>query len=282
MGQPHTSCTELGSLWRGLAKNVAPLQFFLTKFCYYNLPTGNELQCQESNYDDQYPTCHSPEESNDHVLCRHSPARRAWRSNLIQTLLKPLDKFLDPVLMDILQEGFLGFFSEEPIDSTLYPKCYQGLLKQQLAIGWNNFLSGNFSKEWRYLQQQYCVCHHCPMDYKQEQWLPKLPCTMWICIHDLWLAQNEDQHGCTSKAKSEANHYQTLPTIRALYLLKDSVLSDDQDIFYNNLDAHLLQPTCVLLASVTTHEGLISYSVRIAKLAALSQTKPITKYFTTI
>jgi hypothetical protein len=148
-----------------------------------------------------------------------------------------------------------------------------------LAIGWNNFLRGTFSK---YLKQQNCVCHHCPMDYKQVQWLPKLLRTMWIRIHDLsLLAQNDDQYRRTSKAKSQANHHQTQSTFPALYLLKDSVLSEDQDIFYNNLDAHYLQPACELQAWVMTHQGLISYSVRDAKLAARSQTKPIAKYFTT-
>jgi hypothetical protein len=39
-------------------------------------------------------------------------------------------------------------------------------------------------------------------------------------------------------------HHQALPIIQALYLLKDSVLSEDQDIFYNNVDAHHFQPTC--------------------------------------
>jgi hypothetical protein len=80
------------------------------------------------------------------------------------------------------------------------------------------------------------------MNHKQRQWLNKLLRTMWIHIHDLWLARNDDRHGRTSKAKSQANHHQTLRTIRALYLLKDSVLSKDRDIFYNDLDADLLQP----------------------------------------
>jgi hypothetical protein len=83
---------------------------------------------------------------------------------------------------------------------------------------------------------------HCSMNHKQRQWLNKLLRTMWIHIHDLWLARNDDRHGRTSKAKSQANHHQTLRTIRALYLLKDSVLSKDRDIFYNDLDADLLQP----------------------------------------
>jgi hypothetical protein len=122
------------------------------------------------------------------------------------------------------------------------------------------------------------------MDHKQQQWQPKLlRTTMWIRIHDLWLAQNDDRHGRTSKAKTQANHHQTLCTIRALYLLKDSVLSEDGYIFYEDLvDAHLLQPTPELQAWVTTHQGLIAYSVMVAKLATHSQTKPIMEYFTTI
>jgi hypothetical protein len=50
----------------------------LTKFYYYTLPTGEQLDCRESSYDDRCPTCHAPDESDDHLLQCHSPAHRAW------------------------------------------------------------------------------------------------------------------------------------------------------------------------------------------------------------
>jgi hypothetical protein len=153
---------------------------FLTKFCYYTLPTGERLHHREPSYDDRCPTCHATNESDDHLLQCHSPARRAWRGDLIQTLIKPLDSFLDPVLLDILQEGLLRFFRDEKIDHTPYPPRYQKLLKQQLAIGWNQFVRGKFSEEWRYLQQQYCYRLHITMDNKQKQRLSQLLRKMWI------------------------------------------------------------------------------------------------------
>jgi hypothetical protein len=115
------------------------------------------------------------------------------------------------------------------------------------------------------------------MDNKHKQWLSQLLRKMWIRIHDLCLARNDDRHGRTDKAKSQAMHQHTLCTIRALYLLKDLVLSEDSDIFYDDLDAHLLQPTRELKSWVAINQGLIaSYSVQVAKLAARSRTKPIT------
>jgi hypothetical protein len=255
---------------------------FLTKFCYYTLPTGERLHRRESSYDDRCPTCHAPDKSDDHLLQCHSPARRAWRGDLIQTLIKPLDSFPDPLLLDILQEGLLHFFRDEKIDSTPYPLRYQQLLTQQLAIGWNHFVRGKFSEEWRYLQQQYCTRYHCIMDNKQKQWLSQLLRKMWSRDHDLWLAHNDDRHGRTSKAKYQATHQQTLRTIRMLYLLKDLVLSEDRDIFYDDIEAHLLQPTRELKSWGTINQGLIAYSARVAKLAARSRTKPITEHFITL
>ena len=122
---------------------------FITKFCFFNLPTGKRLHCRNASYDDRCPTCHAPKETNEHILQCPSPAQRAWRSDIIKTLLTPLAPFLDPVLQDILHEGFLCYFRNEPLDPAPYPTRYQQLLKQQSAIGWPNLLRGKFSKEWR-------------------------------------------------------------------------------------------------------------------------------------
>jgi exonuclease III len=253
---------------------------FITKFCFFNLPTGDRLHRRNPSYDDRCPTCHLPNEKDDHILQCPSPARRAWRSDLIQTILKPIDSFLDPVLIDILREGLLRFFQDEILDPDPYPLRYQRLLKQQRFIGWNNLLRGKFSEEWKYLQEQHCTRQHRKMNNKQRQWMTKLLRTLWIRIHDLWLARNDDRHGSTNKAKSQASQQQAQRTIRALYLLKDLVLSEDRDLFYDSIEAHLQQPLRELNAWITTHQGLIAYSVRVAKLAARSNTKPITEHFT--
>ncbi len=108
--------------------------------------------------------------------------------------------------------------------------------------------------------------------------MTKLLRTLWIRIHDLWLARNDDRHGSTNKAKSQASQQQAQRTIRALYLLKDLVLSEDRDLFYDSIEAHLQQPLRELNAWITTHQGIIAYSVRVAKLAARSNTKPITEH----
>ena len=78
------------------------------------------------------------------------------------------------------------------------------------------------------------------MNHKQRLWLNKLLRTLWIRIHDLWLARNDDKHGRNNKAKFQASHDQVQRTIRSLYLLKDKVLSKDQDLFYADVKAHLL------------------------------------------
>jgi hypothetical protein len=82
-------------------------QNFITKLCFYNLPTGDWLHRRDYMCDNRCPTCHTPDETDDHLLQCLSPARRAWHSDLIRSLLKPMDSFLDPVLLDILLEGLL-------------------------------------------------------------------------------------------------------------------------------------------------------------------------------
>ncbi len=252
---------------------------FITKFCFYTLPTGDRLHRRDSSYDNRCPTCHAPDETDDHLLQCPSHARRVWRSDLIQSLLKPIDSLLDPVLVDILREGLLCWFRTETIDPTPYSTTYQQLLHEQNSIGWNNLLRGKFSAEWNRLQQQYCISHHIPMTHSQRLWLAKLLRTMWSRIHTLWLARNADRHGRTSKAKSQASLQQAHRTIRSLYPLKDQVLTEDRDLFYDDIEAHLQQPLRELNAWVSVHQGLIAHSVRTAKLAASSRTIPITEHF---
>ena len=151
----------------GVYSKMRKRRNFITKFCTYHLPTGDRLHQRDPKYDDRCPTCHSPTETDDHILQCPSPARRAWRSDLIKTLLDPLSSFLDPVLLDILREGLLQFFRASCIDPTDYSQRYQPLLTQQKVIGWNNLLRGKFSEEWRYLQEQHCHRHHIKMTNSQ-------------------------------------------------------------------------------------------------------------------
>jgi hypothetical protein len=76
---------------------------------------------------------------------------------------------------------------------------------------------------------------------------------MWIRIHDLWKARNDDRHGRNNKSKFQASQLQAQRTIRALYLLREQVLSEDSDIFYSDLETHLHQPLRELNAWVTAH-----------------------------
>lgn len=79
---------------------------FITKLCFYHLPTSDRLHRRDPCYDDRCPTCHTPNnKTDDHLFQCASPARRAWQSNLIRSILKPIDAFLDPILLDILQEN---------------------------------------------------------------------------------------------------------------------------------------------------------------------------------
>jgi hypothetical protein len=181
--------------------------------------------------------------------------------------------------VDILWEGLLCWFRTETIDPTRYSIRYQQLLQEQTSIGWNNLLRGKFSVELTFLQQQYCTSRHITMTHSQRQWLSKLLRTMWSRIHTLWLARNADRHGRTSKAKNQASLQQAHRTIRSLYPLKDQALPEDRDLFYDDVEAHLQQPLRELNAWVSVHQGLIAHSVRVAKLAASSNTKPITELF---
>ena len=66
--------------------------------------------------------------------------------------------------------------------------------------------------------------------------------------------------------------------VTALYSLHNSVLQQDQVLFYASLDLHLLEPLSRLRAWLTINKRLIEYSVRAARTQAKLQTKDIQKY----
>lgn len=82
------------------------------------------------------------EENDDHIFQCKKPTQKQWRSNLIQSLDEKLGDKLDPTLLLIMKQGITSYFNDEqPEDAPrgYWSAPYEELIKQQKAIGWDQF-----------------------------------------------------------------------------------------------------------------------------------------------
>ena len=108
-----------------------------------------------------------------------------------------------------------------------------------------------------------------------DQWIPKLIRLMATATHRLWKQCNSSRHGQTNASQTQANTIQAQRDVTALYSFCNSVLQQDQVLFYVSLDLHLLEPLSRLRAWLTINKRLIEYSVRAARTQAKLKTKNI-------
>jgi hypothetical protein len=69
---------------------------------------------------------------------------------------------VDPRMCDILQEGILTYFKGDSVTNAMLRirgqegyERYDLLIGEQIVIGWDNLIRGNFSKQWKIQQKAY-------------------------------------------------------------------------------------------------------------------------------
>ena len=86
---------------------------FFYQFGWKKLPCGGRLHFRQPSYDDRCPSCHQPDESDDHLFqCRHSD-RLQWRKHFLRGILAKLTPLLDPDLLDMIRLGLQGYFNAD-------------------------------------------------------------------------------------------------------------------------------------------------------------------------
>jgi hypothetical protein len=97
----------------------------------------------------------------------------------------------------------------------------------------------------------------------------------------IWDSCNKSHHGHNYSTSLQAETAQVHQDISVLYELRNSVLPEDQDLFCNSIDAHLLQPLLVLKGWLAINCKFILWSIWTAKIQAKTGTRPLSQYFTT-
>jgi hypothetical protein len=133
-------------------------------------------------------------------------------------------------------------------------------------------------KNGKFFQFKYATRHS--LLKESRNWITWLIENMAHQSFAIWDSRNKSRHGHDYSTSIQAETAQVHRDISVLYELRDSVLPEDQDLFCNSIDAHLLRPLSVLKGWLAINCTFILCSVRTARIQAKTGTRPISQYFT--
>ena len=275
------------------------------------LPTGERMQKRGGCEDERCSSCGELLESDDHLF--QCPKRPQFRRRLLGTIDK-IGPELDPMLYKIMKDGITKFLdgpnirarsqciniTDDPMSqlqmkrkqTELYANNYHEyseLVQSQQSIGWNNFLRGKLSNQWRIFQRRYEIknkfdlrqkqkqknfCTN-PYDKKQSLALKKkqkgnvfqrLISKLFLLAKDeMWRQRNLDRHN----PKNKTNYSAVIKVdrqIKELYGLRDQVCVDDIDTCYKmSMDDLITSETITKQNWVQRWRNTIMSSVKRAK-----------------
>jgi hypothetical protein len=185
--------------------------------------------------------------------------------------------------MAIIRIEVRAYFNDSTPDfSDRFPDGYSltpyvEVIDQQNAIGWDHFVRGKLSTEWK--RVQYIHAKRYGMKKQSEGWVCSLIKLMANMSFQLWELRNKCRHGHDEATRQQSVHEQTQREIRCLYLLKPHTLLQDQGLFRATVKEHLTEKAHQLRTWIVHNKKLILYSVRVPKAQAQLATKSIQRFF---
>jgi hypothetical protein len=278
--------------WDGFAaayKSSFQQRQFEFKFCMKLLPTGKTLHRRESRFNKRCPACTSPQESNDHMSQCPDNRHQRWRSSTTSSPRQPLENNgTNPVLVSIMMAGLDSYFQEKlfdyseftVFDKSFHPRHpYYGWIRHQEAIGWDHLLRGKLSHHWTLLQQDFVSCTNQNKIFDSKAWLRLIIRPNFTVCQDLWTTRNDEQHGNDAKTKKSLHAAQVERTLRALYAVRDEVLTADQDLFRDTVKKHLTDDEIYTICQwVLSHKSTIQQSRREPQRCCSTKIKLLPSY----
>ena len=248
-----TEETESFVDWEITGKVMSHTPHFTTmlKFVFDLLPVGNRVHKYNPKYSPKCPSCDEPNETQHHFHHCPSHSRAKWRRIFPQQFrIKAQAKRTDPVILDILLDGLNSFFvpAADPPKPDNYDADYHSAITQQNAIGWDNFIKGRWSKEWRKLQALHYEANPLAKPNQHENataWATSSVRLMWEKWYELWESRNHDRHGFDSATRAEKTRLQAMREIEMLYETAELIphQTGSNDFFDTPLEQLFIQPT---------------------------------------
>lgn len=191
--------------------------------------------------------CQQPQETFRHVLTCQSSCSTTKHYQLLARLRGFLeDTHTMPSLTDCLVQAVTAFFSQKPIVPTDFPSLFEHAVEEQNILGWDLFLLGRLSPEWRLIQNAFLRRQHAPRT--GERWASALITHLFSMAWDLWELRNGALH---QQAPAPASHLND--EISTLYQRGPNNLPTTcHYLFHGTLSSLLSQPRSQRLQWVKT------------------------------
>lgn len=138
------------------------------------------------------PRCPHPDETVFHVLsCHGCNATSIWNQQLQSLDTWFVSSNTDPAICRSVISNLNGWFFHSPVSTPGGLYC-QSAVDHQTAIGWDHFLLGRISPQWREAQQLWFDS----LQSKQSShlWASKFIRQIWQIAHSLWRHCNKIKH----------------------------------------------------------------------------------------
>ena len=163
---------------------------WLTGFC----GIGLMLRIYKHQHHTKCPPCNTDDKTTTHVLCcPHTTATQLWHEEMTKLTTWIQDNKGSDDLAAAIVSYLNSWHHNSPVlDTSALPQTLQDALRQQAEIGWEYFIEGFWSLEWRtYLQEYFDSIRS-----KQSSilWCSRLQRKIWLIAWALWKQRNDMLH----------------------------------------------------------------------------------------
>ena len=188
-----------------LARNALPFdrKILITKHVSGFCGTGEKMKLWQFRKDDVCPLC-TNKESNYHVLkCSSFAASEIWEESINALEASLADNHTPQETIHMIAGQLHNWRKKnDTAQSCITPSLTKAVLAQDL-IGWQAFMEGCLSVEWRYHASTFLPKKHSP-----RRWTALLVDKLWLVAFDMW------DHRCKLLHKNDlSNKVQDLHSI---------------------------------------------------------------------
>jgi hypothetical protein len=194
---------------------------FFSKLRWKKLPVAARLHKRTPCYDHRCPTCNTDNEDDAHIFqCKHI-SRSSWRTSLFEIINAKFQLILiywlsyvsafgrtSQIVLQTFRSGFSSGYLTSP---------YKVLITKQNQIGWDHFVCGKITKEWRLVQYHFAKQRY-GLVKQSEGWTVDLVKMMANSLFQLWELRNTCRHGHDDASKQQSIYEQTHRKVNCLYL----------------------------------------------------------------
>ena len=163
---------------------------WLTGFC----GVGKKLKQYRHQSHANCPRCNAEDEDVAHILqCNATSAKTLWESEIskLQTWMEENDG--DPDLITAIIENVKAWRDEIPYPVHNFSnRTLRKAIRQQDRIGWQNFLEGFLTQNWRKVQTMYLK--QIKSHKSSLLWMSRLQQKMWGILKAMWKDRNDTLH----------------------------------------------------------------------------------------